>query len=71
MFKRWNKNYFYFWSYWVSRDVYSGIIKLNNEKFKVDTIVANNDVRLIKAAKNLKPNLVILMIKCLRHLKKV
>ena len=37
------------------------LIKLNNKKFKVDTIVANNDVKgLIKAAKYLKPNLVII-----------
>ena len=34
---------------------------MNNKKFKVDTIVANNDVKgLIKAAKYLKPNLVII-----------
>ena len=37
------------------------LIKLNIKKFKVDTIVANNDVNgLIKAAKYLKPNLVII-----------
>ena len=33
------------------------LIKMNSKKFKVDTIVANNDVKgLIKAAKYLKPN---------------
>jgi len=37
------------------------IIKLNSEKFIVDTIVCNNDVRgLVSAAKLLKPNIVII-----------
>ena len=37
------------------------LIQMNIKKFKVDTIVANNDVKgLIKAAKYLKPNLVII-----------
>ena len=36
------------------------LIQMNTKKFKVDTIVANNDMKgLIKAAKYLKPNLVI------------
>ena len=36
------------------------LIQMNIKKFKVDTIVANNDLKgLIKAAKYLKPNLVI------------
>ena len=37
------------------------LIKMNSKKFKVDTIVANNDLKgLIKAAKYLKPNFVII-----------